>query len=120
MNNLIIELGEENHILSRIQAHINEILVFPTKDDVVGATLSLMVLALTYRIHPIELVDGKLGKYRQTNSRLSFDDIKHIYEECLRSKSSFFDSGQIGRPDYEGKEIYHYAVAIEWMEAAEE
>ena len=117
---MICTIGEENHILSRIQAHINESLVFPTKDDVIGATLSLMVLSLTYRIHPLELVDGKLGAHRQTNTKLSFDDIKHIYQECLRSKSSFFDSGQVGRPDYDGKGIYHYAVAIEWMEAAEE
>ena len=115
-------IGEENYILSRIQPLIKENLVFPTDDDVSGVTLSLIMIALTYRLHPIELVDGKVGKSHIVESRISFEDTQHIYSECLRTKSSFFDSGQIGRQESSNdtKELVHYTVAIEWMEAAEE
>ena len=115
-------IGEDNYILSRIQPLIQDNLVFPTDDDVSGITLSLIVIALTYRLHPIELVDGKLGKFHTAANRISFEDIKHIYAECLRTKGSFFDSGSIGKPNpsNDTKEIIHYAAAIEWMEAAEE
>ena len=115
-------IGEENYILSKIQPLIQNNLVFPTDDDVSGITLSLIVIALTYRLHPIELVDGKLGKFRIAANQISFEDIEHIYTECLRTKGSFFDSGQIGNPNpsNDTKEMIHYAAAIEWMEAAEE
>ena len=115
-------IGEENYIISRIQPLIRENLVFPTDDDVSGVTLSLIVISLTYRLHPIELVDGKVGKFHLVTNRISFEDTKHIYEECLRTKTSFFNSGQIGKhnPSNETKKMVHYAAAIEWMEAAEE
>ena len=120
-NFILIIIGIENHIISRIQPLIQENLVFPTADDVSGVTLSLIVIALTYRLHPIELVDVKLGKHEIVGNRLSFEDINDIYAECLRTKSSFFNSGQIGKEQEDGvKETIHYAVAIEWMEAAEE
>ena len=115
-------IGEENYILSRIRPLIKDNLVFPTDDDVTGITLSLIVIALTYRFHPIELVDGKLGNLHNSASQISFEDIQDIYTECLRTKGSFFDSGQIGNPNpsNDTKEMIHYAAAIEWMEAAEE
>ena len=97
-------------------------MIFPTKNDVVGATFSLMILALTYRFHPIDLVDGKIG-YRQTNARLTFGDVKHVVNECIRSKKSLFDSGMIETMEEThyatSKEATHYAIAIEWLEAAE-
>ena len=86
--------------------------------DVSGATRSLLILALTYRLHPIELADGKLGCH-QTDAKLSFDDVKHISNECLRSKASLFDAGTTENPDWNIKNTTHYAIAIEWMEAAE-
>ena len=96
--------------------------MFPTNDDVSGVTLSLIVIALTYRYHPIELVDTKSDQFHMKNDQLSFEDIKHIYKECIASQNSLFDSGQIGNPirSYDTKKIFHYAVAIEWMETAEE
>ena len=96
--------------------------MFPTDDDVTGITLSLIVIALTYRLHPIELVDGKLGKSHISGNRISFEDVEHIYKECLHTKGSFFDSGQIGNPNpsNDTKKMTHYAAAIEWLEAAEE
>ena len=96
--------------------------MFPTNDDVSGVTLSLIVIALTYRYHPIELVDTKSDQFHMKNDQLSFEDIKHIYKECIASQNSLFDSGQIGNPirSNDTKKIFHYAVAIEWMEAAEE
>ena len=96
--------------------------MFPTDDDVTGITLSLIVIALTYRLHPIELVDGKLGNLRISANRLSFEDINHIYTECLRVRGSFFDSDPIKNlnSSNDPKEMIHYAPAIEWMEAAEE
>jgi hypothetical protein len=105
-----------------IQKHIDDRMVFPTKNDVVGATFSLMILALTYRFHPIDLVGGKLG-CQKTNARLTFDDVQHVVKECIRSKHSLFDSGMIEtmeETDYATlKEATHYAIAIEWLEAAE-
>ena len=74
--------GDENSVLSMIQKHMSERLVFPTKNDVVGAAFSLMILVLTYRVHPTELVEGKLG-YHQTSSRLTFEDVKYIANEIL-------------------------------------
>ena len=115
-------IGEETDILSRIQHLIKDNLLFPTEDDVSGSTLSLIVISLTYRLHPIELVDGNLGNFYRSTNRLSFEDIKHIYTECLRIKGSFFDSGPTQNPNSSNdpKEMIHYAPAIEWMEAAEE
>ena len=112
-------IGEENYILSRIQPLIKENLVFPTDDDVSGVTLSLIMIALTYRLHPIELVDGKIGKFHKVLNRISFEDIKHVYSECLRTNTSFFNSGSSNSSNVT-KEMVHYAVRIEWMEAAEE
>ena len=116
-------LGDESDILSRIQHLIKkDNLMFPTDDDVSGSTLSLIVIALTYRLHPIELVDGKLGNLHISANRLSFTEIIHIYTECLRIRGSFFDSGSIENLNSsdDPKEMIHYAPAIEWMEAAEE
>ena len=94
--------------------------MFPTTEDVSGAAFSLMVLSLTYRFHPIYLVDGRLGQ-QDTDARLTIEDVKHIIHECLQSKQSLFDSGQIGDSTSSNrtKNVTHYALAIEWTEAAE-
>ena len=99
---------------------VSEDLMFPTKEDVSGAIFSLMVLSLTYRFHPIKLVDGQLGDI-ETQARLSIEDVMHIINECLESKQSLFDSGQLGDSgkSNETRNITHYALAIEWTEAAE-
>ena len=115
-------IGEQTYVLSRIQHLLKDNLVFPTDDNVSESKLSLIVIALTYRLHPIEIVDGKVGNFHISTNRLSFEDIKHIYTECLRTGVSFFDSEPIANPNSSTypKEIIHYALAIEWMEAAEE
>ena len=115
-------IGKDTYTLSIIQTLIKDNLVFPTDDDVSGSTVSLIVIALAYRLHPIELVDGKLGNFHISTNQLTFEDIKHIYTECLRTKHSFFDSRPTENPNSSNdpKEMIHYAPAIEWMEAAEE
>ena len=50
---------------------------FPTDDDLSGAAFSLLILPITYKFHPIHLVDGKLGTH-ETDAFLTFDDVNHI------------------------------------------
>ena len=90
----------------------------PIRNDLLGATFSLWILPLTYRFHPIELVDGKL-KARQTNARLLFEDVLHVADECYSSETSvFLDTRRTYFQDAKSDKP-NYAVAIEWMEAAE-
>ena len=111
-------LGWETSVMPMIGKHMNKGMELPTKNDLLGATFSLWILPLTYRFHPIELVDGKL-KGHVTNARLDFDDIIHISQECFSStKSLFLDTHRSYFKKAESNYI-HYAVAIEWMEAAE-
>ena len=90
----------------------------PTRNDLLGATFSLWILPLTYRFHPIELVDGKLGE-RQTNARLLFEDVLHVAEECYSSETSVFLDTRRSYFENAKSDKPNYAVAIEWMEAAE-
>ena len=107
-------------MLSMVTEHINQGMELPNNDDLSGAMFSLLILQLTYRIHPIELVDGKLG-HRETNASLTFDEITHIIKECLSSTKPFSilkPPTLFGFPSAH-RETKHYAIAIEWMEAAE-
>ena len=90
----------------------------PIRNDLLGATFSLWILPLTYRFHPIDLVDGKLRE-RRTNARISFEDVLHIVDECYASKTSvFLDTKRSYFQDVKNEQP-NYAVAIEWLEAAE-
>ena len=95
-------------------------LKLPWKEDVNAAAFSLLFLPLTYNFHPIDMVDGKLGNY-YTDARLTFDDVIYITKVCLNSTYSIFKSGIFGEPYrvVARKWTTHYAIAIEWMEAAE-
>ena len=66
------------------------------------------------------LADGQLGTY-QSNARLTIDDVTDIFKICIDSKTSLFDSGNIGNPATvkDTTKTTHYATAIEWLEAAE-
>ena len=90
----------------------------PNAKDLSGTTFSLWVLPLTYRFHPIKLVDGILDN-RQTNATLQFEDIIHISQECFSSHTSLFLDTK--RSYFKNARTMHlrYAVAIEWLEAAE-
>ena len=90
----------------------------PIRNDLLGATFSLWILPLTYRFHPIELVDGKLGA-RQTNAKILLEDVLHVADECYSSETSvFLDTRRTYFQDAKNDKP-NYAVAIEWMEAAE-
>ena len=90
----------------------------PNFHDLSGAAFSLMILPITYNFHPIKLVDGKIGK-RHTHARLNYQDAKYIAEECLTSTKSLFLDTRKSYFKHKTDQIKHYAVAIEWMEAAE-
>ena len=110
--------GKQNSILSIVKRHMNEGMAIPIKNDLSAATFSLWILPLVYRVHPIELVDGKVGG-RQTNIRLDFEDIIHVAEECFHSsKSLFLDTRRSYFVNAKSND-FNYAVAIEWTEAAE-
>ena len=92
---------------------------FPTDDDLSGAAFSLLILPITYRFHPIHLVDGKLGTH-ETDAFLTFDDVNHIVQECLSSNKPLFIPKDYHNSKFTvKKDVKHYATAIEWMEAAE-
>ena len=98
----------------------------PSKKDLSGAVFPLLVLPITYKFHPIKLVDGILGT-RETNARLSFDDVLHISRECLSSNTPFliptdYYNTAWSKPNFSSQRnshLTHYAAIIEWMEAAE-
>ena len=92
----------------------------PWEEDQSAAAFSLLVLPITYNFHPIEIVDGRLGKYN-TNIKLNYADTDYIVNICLNSTHSIFESGVFGEPYHTtpSPETTHYATAIEWLEAAE-
>ena len=90
----------------------------PTRNDLLGATFSLWILPLTYRFHPIEMVDGNLNGH-DTNAKIMFEDILHIADECYSSKTSVFLDTKRSYFQNTKNCQSNYAVAIEWMEAAE-
>lgn len=109
----------ENIILSVTRQFLREGNQFPFDDDLSGAAFSLLILPITYRFHPIELVDGKLGT-RETDAFLTFDDVNHIVQECLSLNKPFFIPMNYHKSKFMVKnDVKHYATAIEWMEAAE-
>ena len=91
-----------------------------SEEDVSAVAFSLIVLAVTYRFHPIEIADGKLGNDK-TDIRLTFDDITYIANICLNSTHSVFESGlfAVSTHSNTNPKTKHYAMAIEWLEAAE-
>ena len=90
----------------------------PTRNDLLGATFSLWILPLTYRFHPMDMVNGNLEGH-QTNARINFDDILHVADECYYSRTSvFLDTKRSYFQDTKNDQL-NYAVAIEWVEAAE-
>ena len=96
-------------------------LEFPWEDDVSAASFSLLLLPFTYDFHPISMVDGKLGINPDAKIKLTYDDVIHIVDVCLNSTHSILESGIFG-PPYQSPEYLetkHYAIAIEWLEAAE-
>ena len=92
----------------------------PGEEDVSAVAFSLLILPITYNFHPVTIVDGKLGNY-ETNVMLTFDDINYIVNVCLNSTYSIFESGLFGDPYHSNPypQVTHYAIAIEWLEAAE-
>ena len=109
----------ESIILSVTRQFLREGNQFPFDDDLSGAALSLLILPITYRFHPIELVDGKLGT-RETDAFLTFDDVNHIVQECLSLNKPLFIPMNYHKSKFMVKnDVKHYATAIEWMEAAE-
>lgn len=118
INNNFFKIDCEDEIIRLTQDHMNRGMELPTRNDLLGAVFSLWILPLIYRFHPIEIVDGKLGE-RRTNSRIMFEDILLIADECLSSKSSIFlDTKRSYFQDFTN-DGPNYAVAIEWLEAAE-
>ena len=120
-------VGNKNLIFSLVGKHLNMRLMLPWEEDVNAAAFSLLFLPLTYNFHPIDMVNGKLGNIA-INSRLTFDDVIYITKVCRNSTHSIFESGIFGDltgPDWntdrkvDRKPTTHYAIAIEWMEAAE-
>lgn len=112
--------GEEHAIFSTVAKHLNKRMEFPSEDDLSAAAFSLLRLPITYNFHPIKIVDGKLGDY-ETKAKLTFNDVNYIVNVCLNSTYSIFESGMFGEPsDTDSSlETTHYAIAIEWLEAAE-
>ena len=101
------------------QRFINKRLRFPTTDDVTASIYALLILGLTYRIHPIEFANGQLGNY-QTKARLTFDDVTDIIHECNNSKQSLFEFENTANEEISNDimKTTHYATTIEWLEAA--
>ena len=99
---------------------MNKRMEFPWEDDLSAAAFSLLRLPITYNFHPIKIVDGKLGNY-ETSAKLTFNDVNYIVDVCLNSTYSIFESGMFGEPPdlNDSLETIHYALAIEWLEAAE-
>ena len=92
---------------------------FPTEDDLSGVAYSLLILPITYRFHPIHIVDGKLGT-RGTDAFLTFDDVNYIVQECLSlNKPLFIPMDYYNSKSMVNNDVKHFATAIEWMEAAE-
>ena len=79
----------------------------PTKLDVSGVVFSLVTIQYTYKIPVIDLAKGKVGK-KATKATLTITDIEHIVQEILEDHLS--PSREVGKD---------YAIAIEWLEAAE-
>ena len=99
----------------------------PIEDDLSGAAFSLLILPITYQFHPILLADGILGT-RETNARLGIGDVLLIAQKCrLNNKplfipTDYFESASTGEDNLDNqyeKGVKHYAVVIEWLEAAE-
>ena len=93
----------------------------PWEEDVAAVAFSLLILAFTYGFAPIDLIDGKLGENDETNVKLTYEDVMYITDVCLNSTHSIFESGVFGEPYQSNyvKGTKHYALAIEWLEAAE-
>ena len=90
----------------------------PKDEDVSGAAFSLLILPITYRFHPIQLTEGKI-LHRQTNARLSIEGSIDVAQECLLSSRSLFLDTTKYYFENKTSQMKHYALAIEWMEAAE-
>ena len=90
----------------------------PNSNDLSGAAFSLMILPITYNFHPINLIDGKIGE-RNTNARLKYVDAIFLAEECLSSTESLFLDTRKTYFQNNTNKTKHFAMAIEWMEAAE-
>ena len=90
----------------------------PKYEDVSGAAFSLLILSITYRFNPIKLADGKI-LHRQTNARLGIEDAIDVYRECLSSSRSLFLDTTKSYFENKTSQMKHYALAIEWLEAAE-
>ena len=104
-----------------VAKHLDQKIEFPWEEDVSAAAFSLLLLPFTYGFHPINLVDGKLGDEFKSNVKLTYDDVIYIVNVCLNSTYSIFESGILGEPyqSIDASETRHYAIAIEWLEAAE-
>ena len=114
-------IGKQSIIYSTVKKHLEKRLEFPWEDDLSGVAFSLIILAFTYDFHPITIVDGNFGNNHKTKNKLTYDDVNHIVDVCLNSTHSVFDSGIFGEPyvSNPAPETKHYALAIEWLEAAE-
>ena len=104
-----------------VSKHVDKRMELPWEEDVSATAFSLLILPLTYRFHPIDLIDGKLGESDASNVKLTFDDVILIVNVSLNSTHSVFESGVFGEPYQSNyvEETKHYAIAIEWVEAAE-
>ena len=104
-----------------VAKHLDQKIEFPWEEDVSAAAFSLLLLPFTYGFHPIKLVDGKLGDDFESNVKLTYDDVIYIANVCLNSTHSIYESGIFGEPyqSIDASETRHYAIAIEWLEAAE-
>ena len=69
------------------------------------------------------MVDGNLGINSDIEIKLTYDDVIYIVDVCLNSTHSILQSGIFGPPYHPPEswslETKHYAIAIEWLEAAE-
>ena len=82
------------------------------------SSIARLILPITYRFHPIKLADGKI-LHRQTNARLSIEDAIDVSQECLSSSRSLFLDTTKSYFENRTSQMKYYALAIEWMEAAE-
>ena len=117
---MLFNIGKEHVVFQTVAKHLNKRMELPWEEDVSAVAFSLLILPITYNFHPILIADGKLGNY-ETNVKLNFDDIIYIVNICLNSTHSIFESGVFGEPYHSNPspETTHYAIAIEWFEAAE-
>ena len=119
LNNILpCIIGCMKAIISLIDEYLGNGMELPNFDDLSGAAFSLMILPVTYNFHPIKLTEGKIGQ-RDTNARLKYQDAIYIAEQCLTSTKSLFLDTRKSYFKNETNKIKHYAMAIEWMEAAE-